>query len=187
MRIQYIYKTIKLKIMTTIEIQNFLLTKGKFLPMDKIDEVTTKLQNIEEGSKTSFRISSLNFKNPLSLTLLYWLVPGFALIDRFFTKDVTAGFKKFLIILGMFILSFTLNKVALSIDPLCLGGGTWIDYLPASAPGEVTYVPSETAHSLVVCGGLINLGIIVGLIIDGFFVYNRVKKQNFTALNITIK
>lgn len=36
--------------MKTAEIQDFLLTKGKFFSIEKIDEVTRKLQNLEEDS-----------------------------------------------------------------------------------------------------------------------------------------
>ena len=68
------------------------------------------MQLIEDDA-TEYKVLSVNFKNPTLFTLLYWLCPGFAAIDRFFTGQYISGMFKFLYplmwILGMYFLAVT--------------------------------------------------------------------------------
>ena len=89
------------------KIQMFLLSKGKCLPMNEIGNISSKMLKIEDENLI-FELYSLEFKNPNTYTLLYWLLPGFAFIDRFFVGSFFTGLLKLfmpIIILIGFLLS----------------------------------------------------------------------------------
>lgn len=160
--------------MKTIEIQNFLLTKGKFLPNGKIEEVSTKLQNIEEGSLAFFKVSSLSFKSPLALTLLYWLVPGFACIDRFFIEGINEGLKKLSILFGLMLFVFVI-----------LRGSLFASTLDTFNESDLSYKVLSSLKPILIL--ITFLAVWTWLIIDGIKIYNRVKKQNMNTFNTAIK
>lgn len=160
--------------MKTIEIQNFLLAKGKFLPMGKIDEVTAKLQNLVEGSLASFKVCALGFKSPLALTLLYWFVPGFALVDRFFVEGIGAGLKKLFILLGLCLFVLMIFKWSV-FDPI----------LNIFNESDLSFKILSFAELLL--GAIAFIAIWIWLIGDGIYIYIRVKKQNLTTFNNATK
>ena len=77
------------------QIQSFLTQNGRFLPQREITKLSYKLQLIED-EVTEYKVLSVNLKNPTLFTLLYWLCPGFAAIDRFFTGQYLSGIFKFI-------------------------------------------------------------------------------------------
>jgi len=146
------------------KIQTFLLSNGKYLPVSEIDSLSVKLQSLEDEAST-FRVHSLNFKNPTVLTLLYWLIPGFACIDRFFINGATSGFKKLFSLIGLFA--------------LFLGFGGIFRRL------EISSDLYSGLSSLVRLSPFIVLSI--WLVVDGFTIYGRVKKFNLSILLSAIK
>lgn len=89
------------------KIQTFLLIKGKFIPDTSIAYVSSKLQSLQ-NEISIFRIYSLTLKNPLTFTLLYWLVPGFAIIDRVLLKKGFISYLK-IFFLPIFYVAFKIN------------------------------------------------------------------------------
>lgn len=108
------------------KIQNFLLSKGKYLPMYGIDAISSKLKSVED-EKLIYRIHALNFMNPMLITLLYWLCPLFFFIDRFFVGSTLSGLVKFFIlaiIIPIFFLVLILTHEPLLI-PIFVVAGIW--------------------------------------------------------------
>ena len=146
------------------KIQIFLLSNGKYLPVSEIDSLSVKLQSLEDEAST-FRVHSLNFKNPTVLTLLYWLVPGFACIDRFFIEGSSGGFRKVFGLIGLFTLFIVFGGIFRRL--------------------EISSDLFSGLSLLVRLSPFIVLSI--WLVVDGFTIYGRVKKFNLSILLSAIK
>jgi len=77
--------------------------------MNEISTLSRKLQLIKDEGLI-FKLYSITFKNPTTFTLLYWLCPGFALIDRFFIGSSILGLLKIfmpIIIVVIYLLNYS--------------------------------------------------------------------------------
>lgn len=149
------------------EVQNFLQSNAKYLPSSEINTVTNLLKNIEDEDLI-YQLYSIQFKNPITYTLLYWLCPGFALIERFFIGSIFIGILK------------------LPIIYMILWGQFEKAYRNAINPLENQF--SNAAKSYSSLNFYEILSVLVGLyilwiIIDGFTIKSRVKNYNLTKLD----
>ena len=71
-------------------VQRYMLTNGKYFPESKLHEISSNM----EATNVSEYAVNLNFRNPTLLTVLYWFVPLFWWLDRFFVGDIFGGIVK---------------------------------------------------------------------------------------------
>lgn len=154
------------------KIQLYLLTNGKYFSFEDTDQIANTLKLVEDEAKI-FRLYSLKFKNPVTYTWLYWLLPGFSLIDRFLTGAIFSGLiKTGLPIFGFFIYT--------------------IFFLQKAATLSKQYTPTElfaksqeyqlSSHSVNMFPIVIILVYALWYIYDGFTINRRVKQYNLSLL-----
>lgn len=102
------------------EIQTYLPNIGKYVALHKTEAVSLKLQSLSNDSLASLE-KSPKFKNPKTYTLLYWLLPGFALVDRLIIKnDMLSLLKAFSIPLILVSYIILIDYLFLRISLCCL-------------------------------------------------------------------
>ena len=143
--------------MTNDKIQSFLLQKGKYLPKRKINFISTRLEHLEERRVP--KVLSTSIKKPIVFVLLYWLLPPFFLIDRFFTGQYLSGIIKFI---GLPAFAFAIVYI-----------------LKQKGIHRELYFGTQLNHLIL----LISIGIqLLWTLVDGFTIGSRIKDHNFRKL-----
>lgn len=127
-------------------VRSYLLTNGKYFPERKIQELNEAL---ESSSKDEY-VVNVNFRNSTLFTLLYWFVPLFWWLDRFFVRDFFGGIVKAIVF------------------PIL----TWVCFILASKGGVTSSMFQYAVWGLAISW-------IVWVIVDGFTIYGRVKNVNY--------
>lgn len=129
-------------------VRSYLLSNGKYFPERKLHEISSDM----ELSNVNEYVVNLNFRNPTLFTILYWFVPLFWWLDRFFVRDFFGGIVKAILYPSLVLLSgiigaeYKLNKIY--------------------------------ANAVMVLGVIW----FVWVLIDGFTIYGRVKGYNYRKL-----
>lgn len=80
-------------------IKSYLLNNGKYFPQEKLRSINEELG---KSKKAEYSIN-LSFRNPTLFAVMYWFVPLFWFLDRFFTGDYFGAMIKLSYILMAYI------------------------------------------------------------------------------------
>ena len=87
-------------------VNSYLISNGKYLPEKKLNEVGVEM----EQSKISEASVNVTFRNATLFTILYWFMPWFWLLDRFFVRDFIGGLVKCIVYPMSVYVAFLITK-----------------------------------------------------------------------------
>lgn len=143
----------------------FIFEKAKHLTSLDAEKLLSKAKTFDQFQL--IKLSSVSNYNPLTMLLLYWLLPFFALVNRFFTHQIFSG----VIFIVLHIVSFVLLLISMNHK-------TDLFFNDVSENSEFYH----QTMSLYNFSLLLIAFLILWWVIDGFTIMWRTKKGNYRRM-----